>query len=96
MRLTFDELVGKTILVGVTYLDNTGTEIQKTQFFGTIINADEYKGILIKKANTDEEFFLPSQINAIRVASPGEYRLHSTGEVIINPDLLTAWAIMKP
>ena len=71
MRLTFDELVGKTILVGVTYLDNTGTEIQKTQFFGTIINA-------------------------IRVASPGEYRLHSTGEVIINPDLLTAWAIMKP
>lgn len=96
MKLTFENVVGKTILVGITHLDNKGALIEQIQFFGTIISADEHKGILIKKEKNDEEFALPPDISSISVANPGEYRLRSTGEIIVNPDLLTTWEVNSP
>jgi len=89
-------VVGKTILVGIAYLDSKDTLIEQIQFFGTITAADKHKGIIIKKENIDEEFTLPPDINSISVANAGEYRVRSTGEVIVNPDLLTTWTVNKP
>ena len=94
--LTFNNVLGKTILVGITYLDSQGDLIEQIQFSGTIIRADEHSGIVIKKANVNETFALPPDINSISVATPGEYRLRSTGEIVVNPDLLTTWVIDKP
>ena len=95
MRVTYKNLIGKTILVGLTYEDKNGVEIEKTQFHGTIVRAEINKGIVIKKAN-NEEFFLPPCLSAVKQAWPSEYRLHSTSEVVINPDLLTTWTVTKP
>ena len=94
--MTFEELIGKTILVGITYLCNDDTELEKIQFFGTIVKAEEKKGIAIKKASDNKEFMLPPDIESISVAHPGEYRLYSTGEIIVNPDLLSVWTVNKP
>jgi hypothetical protein len=82
--------------VGITYLRNDDTELEKIQFFGTIIKAEEKKGIIIRKANDNKEFILPPDIESISAAQPGEYRLHSTGDLIVNPDLLSVWTVNKP
>jgi hypothetical protein len=38
---------------------------------------------------------LPPDMRAFRLASEGEYRLRSTGEVIADPDILTTWSITQ-
>ncbi len=96
MRPAYNDLIGKTILIGITYLDNSEVEIEKIQFWGTVTYADKQRGIVIKKANDGKDFVLPPDITAISPANPGKYRLRSTGEVIVNPDLLTTWTIKKP
>ena len=96
LKLTFENIIGKAILVGITYLDNKNVLIEQIQFLGAIVSADEHKEIVVKKENVDEEFVLPPDINSISIAKPGEYRLRSTGEVIVDPDLLTTWTINMP
>jgi hypothetical protein len=54
MEITFEFLVGKTILVGITYMNNDEVVIEQKQFHGTVITADEYKGILIKKTSVEK------------------------------------------
>ena len=95
MKITFKYLIGKTILVGLTYLDSDGSELEKIQFHGVVLRADKDEGIVIKKANSGEEFILPPDLNSIVKANPGEYCLHSSGEIVVNPELLTTWTIRK-
>jgi len=96
MEITFDNIVGKTILVGLTYLSKDGDELERTQFWGTIKQAQEGGLITIHNANTNEEFTLPPDLHSFRITEPGEYRLRSTGESVVNPDLTTTWTIYKP
>lgn len=48
--------------------------------------------ILIEQKN-GEILSLPSDLRAIEPAPEGEYRLHSTGEVVVNPDFLSTWTV---
>jgi hypothetical protein len=43
------DVVGKVVLVGLTYLEADGTLIEQQQFFGTVLSADSRKGILLEK-----------------------------------------------
>ena len=96
MKTTFKTLIGKSILVGIAYMDETGVEIDRIQFHGIIVRARKNEGIVIEKAKPNGEFTLPPDLRAISIANPGEYRLRSTGEVVVNPDLLTTWTVTKP
>ena len=111
MKLTFNSIIGKTILVGITFLKHDDTFISMVQFSGKIINADKHNGIVILSENlknvidmipdtspkgSSETYTLPPDLSALKTAPEGEYRLKATGEVIINPDLLTMWTLTVP
>lgn len=94
MAISLTDMIGKTLIVGVTYLTHEDEFIERKQFWGTVVSANQ-SGILLKQGN-GEVFSLPPDLSSTTIALPGEYRLKSTGEVVINPDYLTTWIINKP
>lgn len=80
-----ESVAGKIMLVGVTYLEADGGLIEQQQFFGTVVSADSRKGILLslKGQRAGEQYSLPPDTRAIEIASAGEYRLRTTGEVVV-------------
>ena len=44
-------------------------------------------------AGSGEEEWLPPHLEAYQEAAEGEYRLRSTGEVVVDPDWLCTWTI---
>lgn len=90
------DFLNKHIIVGLTYLDHKGNFVKQVQFHGDILRINESEGIVIKINNSNKEYVLPPDLSAIKKAPPGEYRFKSTGEVVVNPDLMTSWTINKP
>ena len=90
------EYIGKTVLMGLTYLDHNDKLIEQRQCVGTIMTFPNEKGIRIKLQDLDDPFDLPPDPRGIRVAKPGTYRLRSTGREVVNPDFLATWTITKP
>jgi hypothetical protein len=88
----WEEIIGKRVLVGLTYLDNEGAVIEQRQRHGVVVRADD-EGVHVRAAESDEEFTLPPDLESFEEAEEGEYRLRQTGEVVINPDLLAVWTI---
>jgi hypothetical protein len=90
-------IVGKVLLVGLTYLEADGELIEQQQFFGTVVSADSRKGIRLslKGQRVGEEFNLPPDTRAIEIASAGEYRLRTTGEVVMDPDFTAMFSITE-
>lgn len=41
-------------------------------------------------------YWLPPDVRPFTVAARGEYRLRSTGEVVVDPDLTATWVVTKP
>lgn len=89
MKIKYKDLLGKVLLVGITYEDADENVMERRQFWGTVTAADKGK-ILIEQKN-GEILSLPPDLSAIKPAPEGEYRLHSTGEVVVNPDFLSTW-----
>lgn len=87
--------IGKHILVGITYLDHNEELIEQTQYHGHVIRINEHDGIVIKVYGEHEERTLPPALESIQIANEGEYRLRSTGEIVINPELITTWTSVK-
>ena len=87
-----DEFVGKRVLVGLTYLDASGEIDERTEFWGEIVDKDD-AAITIRRADNSEFFTLPP---GLQVAEPGEYRLRSTGEVVVAPDFVAIFSIHPP
>src|SRR3954465_8432277 len=92
------ELVGKHVLVGVTYLDANGKPSRLEQFHGTVVSADARAGfqLALRGERTGESKWLPPDTRAFQRARPGEYRLKSTGEVVEDPDYTAAWSVSPP
>jgi len=84
--------IGKRLLVGITYLTHAGEFLRQEQFHGLIVEADE-GGIVLERADTGARTLLPPELDE---ASPGEYRLRSTGEVVVNPDYVAKWTLTDP
>jgi hypothetical protein len=93
-----DLLVGQYVLLGITYVAPDGiTVTSQIQCHGKITKADEH-GIAIACEGTTwrgQTATLPPDLRAFRPASPGEYRLRSTGEVVKDPDLLSSWTLTQ-
>jgi RNase P/RNase MRP subunit p29 len=88
-------LVGKHALIGLTYVDADGTVRRQVQIHGRITAVDETK-VTMRLHGSDQEFTLPPDLAIFEPAQPGEYRLRSTGEVVVDPDLLASWTITAP
>ena len=92
-EITFDELIGKVLLVGITYYTHDNEYIEQKQFYGTVTEAN--KTIIRIKQKDETEFTLPPDLSSTKRARQGEYKLRSTGEVVVNPDFLATWNLYK-
>ena len=92
-----DSYVGRYILVGVTYLDHFGKELERVQFHGVIESVSREGVRIALRGKRDGEYWtMPPDLNSIFPAKPGTYSLHGTGEVIEDPDFLAKWTVNKP
>ena len=92
-EITLDELVGKLLLVGITYYTAGNEFIEQKQFYGTVIEANE--SFICIRQQDGTEFTLPSDLSSTKRARPGEYKLRSTGEIVTNPDFFATWNLIK-
>ena len=90
-ELAFSDLLGKTILVGITYYTKDNEFIEQKQYWGTVIEAND-KQILFRQKNGDT-FWLPPDLSSTKPAPKGEYRLRSTGEIVVDPDFTSVWNV---
>ena len=93
--ITFDELIGRVILIGVTYVDKQDNLLDRKQWWGMVEEASPNVGIRVRLKNSSEPCVLPPDLDAIRRAAPGEYHLKESGEIVKDPDFLTTWTCME-
>lgn len=91
--ITHDELIGKVLLVGITYYTSDDQFIEQKQFYGIVTEAND--SLIRIKQKDETEFTLPSDLSSTKRARPGEYKLRSTGEVVVDPDFLATWNLYK-
>ena len=86
-------LIGKTLLVGLTFLDDDGAVTERQQFFGVVIEADDRDGILLDLLgeHDGDTYALPPQTSNILAAEPGVTSLEGD-----TPDFVVNWAIHGP
>ncbi len=92
-EITLDELIGKILLVGITYYTDSNEFIEQKQFYGTVTEANE--SFIRIKQQDGTEFTLPSDLSSTKRARPGKYKLRSTGEIVTNPDFFATWNLIK-
>lgn len=95
MQITFETILNKIMLIGISYVNESKEIIKQVQFAGKIVEASQEKGIIVKTVQDNRSILLPPDLSAIQQADPGEYKLKSTGEVILNPDLISTWISEK-
>ena len=90
-----EALVGSLVLIGITFVGDDGAD--QEQMFGTVTDATR-KGIEIalEGSRAGETYRLPPDTRAFFPATRGEYRLRSTGEVVVDPDFTTTWSVQRP
>ena len=92
-----DSLPGKVLLVGISYIAEDGSLVEQQQFFGQVQSAHSRKGILLalQGRRAGEQYNLPPDTRSVNAASAGEYRLRSTGEVVVDPDYTVTFSLHK-
>ena len=89
-------LIGKTLLVGLTWVDPAGDRLE--QMHGEVVSVDARRGIELRLAGgrAGDAFRLPPDLRGIVAATSASYRLRGTGEVVDNPDFTATWVIHPP
>lgn len=90
-------LIGKSVLIGVTYVGADGRAEGRFQMHGVIEKATP-KGIEVSLKGTREGqcWTMPPQLSGLTPAEPGKYGFKDTGEIIENPDFIAVWTVAKP
>lgn len=91
-----NQLIGATLLVGVTYLEHDGTLLRREQIFGRVEAVDPEIGITLLRHDTDEPFIMAPILEAIEPASPGRYQLTETDVVVQDPDYTMVFSVTAP
>jgi hypothetical protein len=83
-------LIGKTLLMNLTFLDDDGDVQERQQFFGVVIDATLDEGIVLDLlgAHDGDTYTLPPQTSAIVAAGPGVTSLDGD-----TPDFVANWVI---
>ena len=82
-------LIGKHVIAGITFKDANGKDIEYFQTHGRVIEVGDVQGIVLEKADGSGLFHLPPNVDWLKPANPGSYRLKGTGEVVADPDYLS-------
>lgn len=92
-EIALEELVGKVLLVGLTYYTKDNEWIRQEQFYGTVTEANE--SVIRLRQKDGREISLPPDLSSTKRARPGEYKLRSTGETVVDPDYLATWNLIN-
>ena len=97
----FDEeeakaIIGKHLLVGVTHRNDSDEVTGLEQFHGEIIRASREEGIILRLSGSGKERWVPPDLSRLEPAAPGNYRIKDSGEVVVDPDLLSTWTVYPP
>lgn len=90
-----NDLLGCTLLVGITYVDHDDQLLRRQQVFGTVISADPLAGIVIRKSDC-EDFTIAPILDAIDPAQPGIYQLADEDETVEDPDFTALLTVRSP
>ena len=89
------QLEGARLLVGITREHQSG-EVSREQFWGVAHIEDHGDLCLVVIECKDGKIReYPFDNRTLQEASPGEYRLRSTGEVVVDPDYLMTWIVTE-
>jgi len=90
-----DALIGKVVIIGLTYVDSSDAVVRRVQMHGVIGLASTSEGVRIdlSGARAGEVYWLPPDVSNFEEAQPGVYRLKETDEEIVDPDFLSTWTI---
>jgi hypothetical protein len=86
-------MIGKTLLVGLTYMGSENEVARMEQFHGEVERASADAGVVLRLSGSGREFVLPPDLSHIEAAPPGEYRLKTSGELVANPNFLCTYVI---
>jgi hypothetical protein len=87
-----DSLIGKHILVGLTYLDHAGNVARQIQLHGFITYVSD-STIRFERADGDGEFAIPRDGSLSPADREAVYSLRSTGESVTEVDFVDSWTI---
>ena len=106
--MTLEDLINKTCLIGVTYVDTNGDTLKSAQYAGTVIEVDAEEGIKVKlmaieSGDTSKDlskketpnFHLPPSLDAWFVAPKGHFKNTEHKIDIENPDYFVTWDVVK-
>jgi len=88
-------LLGTDVLVGVTMVDHAGRVKELRQFHAQVVHASVENGVTLVDTEGGEHW-LPLDPEAYEPAEPGEYKLRSTGQVVVDPTWVTKWIVSPP
>jgi hypothetical protein len=91
--IDLSEMIGKKLLVGITYLGTEDHPAHTIEFAGIVTSVVPLVTI---ERDKGEPFTLPPEPDAFNPAHPGDYRLRSSGEVVVDPDFVTTWTVSPP
>ena len=87
-----NELLGKSVLVGITCVDYAGTEIDRFETFGRVEIAND-RIIGVRREGWPELFGLPPAPELFEPAEAGTYTLHPSGTQVENPDYVARLSV---
>lgn len=89
------DLIGKHVLIGLTFMTSDGEVESQEQYHGLVVCCDETT-VAIEPWGGGDLITLPPDLRPFQQAPPGEYRLRSTGETVVDPDFTASWTINRP
>lgn len=89
------DLIGCTLLVGLTYVDHNDHLIRRQQLHGTVISVDRQSGIVIRQG-TGEDATIAPVLDAIEPAQPGLYQLADEDGAVEDPDFTALLTVRAP
>lgn len=93
MSLYFNDLVGKTVIVNLSYIDMSGKFLTDSEYYGTIVEASQTHGIIIERYGINDKVALPPQLDNFHPAPPGQYHLQKAQITVTNPDFVSNWRV---
>lgn len=93
MAVSFDEIMGRSVLVVIKTLDRNKKELSRREFLGEVVEASIEYGIVIRDRATGEKSAYPPELNNFIPARPGLYTLQPSGISVMNPDYTAVWKI---
>lgn len=91
-----DDLIGSSLLVGLTYVDNEGAFLGRHQLFGIVETVDAEDGIVIRTRDEGERFTVAPLLDAIEVGERGLYRLADQDRTVEDPDFTALFTVTAP